>query len=291
MKMMLPLILAIGLCLSACAGTGGAAIESTPAPVATTEPASIPSATAAPTAIAARETPAQADNTQTGIGMMVQEYYDDVLAEIPLITYDGQREDLAEFDYKHPEIEFINNEIESGPLRIYHAYMQGEIEGDSLEIRSYPFMLDEEFIQVVTTCVVYPETVPEQYTRAWSYNFSRTRDRAFTVGEMLAQYGLTQESLHDIFLALYESDVQEERVYSVQATGFLINRVPAAPVTHFLLEVMLETQSDPWKDFFVYTPENEELEELDAALLFDPYVWEMVTMDPPLAYEMGAGAE
>lgn len=275
--MSLVLLFALALPAAACGGADKA-------PEAT--PASAPTATPVPTA-AATPAPVEAviDHSGAGIGMMIQEYFDNGFAEIPMITYDGQQQALAEFNYKDPEIEALNNAIKGGPLKLYQDYTEGKLDGDALEIRSYPFMMDDEFIQIVTTCVVYPETIPEETTRLWSYNFSKAENRAYDVDEMLAQYGLTQEALRGKFDALYESDVEGISVYSLEATGFLINRIPAAPVTHFLLEVMLETESDPWKSFFLYTPEHEELLELDHTLLFDPAEWDMVPMDPPLSYE------
>jgi hypothetical protein len=55
-------------------------------------------------------------------------------------------------------------------------------------------------------------------------------------------------------------------------------------VVQLLLEIVLEnTDADSWKYFFGYTPELNELVQLDSSCLFDPS--NMDEMNPPLSYQ------
>ena len=226
------------------------------------------------------------DNSQTRIEIMLQEYEEQVIAELLMISYDGQQAALEEFGGENPEIELINNEIMAGPLQMYQDYQNGDLaeQADSIDIHSYAFS-DEEFLQIITTCTVFPETQPELYTRMWSYNFSKSENKWITVDEMLEEYHITREDASEAFNSLYQSDYDNETVVGVEVTGFLINRVPATPKTHFLLEVTLETESDPYKSFFLYTPDNEEIEALTPGNAFSPDFYDMDSFDTPLLYE------
>ena len=226
------------------------------------------------------------DNSQTRIEIMLQEYEEQVIAELLMISYDGQQAALEEFGGENPEIELINNEIMAGPLQMYQDYQNGDLaeQADSIDIHSYAFS-DEEFLQIITTCTVFPETQPELYTRLWSYNFSKSENKWITVDEILDEYHITREDVSAAFNSLYQSDYDNETVVGVEVAGFLINRVPATPKTHFLLEVTLEMESDPYKSFFLYTPDNEEIEALTPGSAFSPDYYDMDSFDTPLLYE------
>ncbi len=223
---------------------------------------------------------ADIDNSETGIGVIYQEYEGDDIVEILMISYDGQQEALEEFGGKNPEIEMINNEIKAGPLALYQNYQENAVEGDSIDIRSYPFV-DDEYIQIITTATVYPEVVPEQNTRLWSYNFSKTENRYISVEEQMGEYGLTQESVSEQLKEIVD-DPDSGSVFSVEITGFFIDSASGQAVTHFLLEVMHEMESDPFKVFCMYTPDSGEFEELSSELLLDPDRYDLYEMDPTL---------
>lgn len=272
-KMMMLVLLA--LLLVGCNGTDQA--QTTP---------SIPAGQPTLTASASQEAELDMDHSETEIGVVRQEYGDSDTLEVLMVTYDGSQPALQQYGGKHPEIEMLNNQINADALKIYQDYEQEALELDTppngIEILSYP-LADEDFLQIITTCYVFPETRPDLYTRMWSYCYSLAEDRIITVEDMLADYELTVDDIGKAFAQLHEP-TDGETVVDMNVSGFVINRVPAKPVTHFLLEVMLETESDPYMCFYMYTPDNEELEELDPSMLLDPDAYDLLAMDPPLRY-------
>jgi hypothetical protein len=228
------------------------------------------------------------DNSETGVGVMIQEY-DGSTVEILMVQYDGQQEAFKEYNWRNPEIEMINNMIESGPLRMYHDFLNGDYDDDlyDIDIRSYPFE-DDDLVQIVTSCVGYSED-SNQYTKLWSYCFSKADNRIIELDEMLEEYEFTREEISEVFAELYRPDSAGERLVEAEVTGFLINNLPSRSVTNFLLEVTFEMEpaSVFFKEFYMYMPEYDEVMELNSFLLFDPDVFDMVKMDPPLVYEWG----
>lgn len=220
---------------------------------------------------------------------MTQAYEGDNIAEIPMIAYDGMQAALEAHGGKNPEIEAINNATKNGAQQVYNQFMEGGL-GESIEIRSYPFE-DEALIQVVTTSIVFPETQPELYSKISSINFDKTTNTWLQLPDMLAACGLNEQSANKQIEALYNANFAGQEsagsFESAAVTGFLINRAPGKPVTQFLVELFMANESDPYVGFFLFTPENDELVELDPYGLFNPNVFEMKAMDPPLAYERG----
>lgn len=217
------------------------------------------------------------DNTETGIGMMIDDFEDGNYVEIMFFQYDGQQAALEEYNWRNPEIEMINNIIQAEPWLIYDGFINDELEtdGSSIEIRSYPFA-DEDFVQIIITCVVYPETMPDLYTKLWSYNFGREDNMYIMLEDVLEGHSMDQDDIYDLFADWYDG---EAALVDVQATGFLIE----GNIAHFLLEVMLEGESDPYKEFYMYTPDSDEFVWLDPLNLFGdmfnaPPIW-LLTAD------------
>lgn len=282
MKRLLLLLLST-IMLAACNSNNGATPTATASPTGGTPAPSPQETTAAPTTTGDA---GQVDNSGTAVGMMMQEYVGNSVAEIPMFTYDGEQPALEEHGGKNPELEMLNNTIKAEIFQLYNDFNDGAIENaGSIDILSYPFNNDM-FAQVVVATGVYPDTNPEEHSMLRSYNFDKTENAAISVDEMMEEYEITLDDVGKSFGVLYEAD-NDDMVTQLQVTGFVINQVPAKPVTHFLLEVMFEPEGDPYKSFFMYTPDNEELEELDMHAMFDPDVYEMQPMDPPLAYESG----
>ncbi len=223
------------------------------------------------------------DNSETEIGIIYQEYDNNDIVEILMISYDGQQKALEQYNWKNPVLEMLNNEIKlssDGPVQIYQAY-RDEFIGNSIEIRSYPFV-DEDYIQIVTSCVVFPSLQPDLYDRMWSYNFDKKENKIIELDDALGDYNLTQDEISRLFTEQYTDE--ETKLVSVEVVGFVIHNMPGKPVTNFLLEVMRENYSDPYKDFAMYAPDYDEFIWLAPDCLFDPDVYDMPQLDPLLAY-------
>ena len=223
------------------------------------------------------------DNSATEIGVAIQEYEGDDVAEILIIRYDGEQKVLEEFGGLNPEIEMVNHEIEAQPLKLYHDFQDGKL-GDSLEIRSYPF-IDDDLIQIITSTVVYPETRPDLYSNLWSYNFSKAKNQFVMIDNILEDLNISREDISKKFNELYKSDFENEKIVEVQTTGFLIDNLNHKAITYLFLNVTLELESDPYSSFFIYSPVNNSLEILEPKCMFNPKKFKnMAPMDPPLAY-------
>lgn len=229
---------------------------------------------------------AEAGDLDAGIGVIRQEYTGDDIAEILMITYDGSLESLEEFGGKDPEIELINNDIRAWPLRIYQEYEEGrlEAEANSIEIRSYAFE-DDDYVQIITSCMVFPETRPDLYSKMWSWCYSKAEGRWVMLDDMMMESGLSFEGIEEAFAELYAPEFEGVSVESVETVGFLIDTASGEPVPRFILSAMVWTESDPWAEFFLYTPGEGSLEEIyTTGVSFSPDEYDMAVLDDPMLY-------
>jgi len=224
------------------------------------------------------------NNDSAVIGVMTQEYIGDNIAEILMINYDGSQPALARFGGRNPEIESFNNAIKFGIQQRYNEFMESDRAGRSIEIKSYPFT-SEDYLQIVMTSASYPSYGKDG--SMWSYNFNKKDNKFMALADVLAALGLNERMLAQRVKNMYVPEDPALAVGEVKATGFLISRGSAGPVTQLLLEVVLENYGrEPWKHFFSYTPALNELTRLNSNCLFDPH--DMDQMEPPLSYQREA---
>jgi hypothetical protein len=222
-------------------------------------------------------------NSDTHIGVIVQEYAQNNPVEILLIQYDGSLLDFEEFGGKNPEIEMLNHEIKAGPLKLYQDFQDGDL-GENIDILSYPFE-NEEFVQIVTTSVVYPETRPDLYTHLWSYNFNKTKNQFLDLDDIIKEAKLTRDDISSKFKQLYKTEDENEKILEVNVTGFLITKEDEKNITNLLIEATMELESDPYKGFYLYAPSKNELRGLSGRCLFKARDFgDLVAMDPPMEF-------
>lgn len=215
------------------------------------------------------------DNSNTKIAMMTQEYIDENIAEIPMISYDWGAPEFSEYGGKNPEIEALNNSIKFGLQMIYNDFMDSGAEG-SIEIRTYPFT-DDKYLQMVSTYVTYPSYGTDG--NITSYNFDKEENKFMALDDVINDANLTREDISEGIKELFEPEAEGDFVSEVSTTGFLIQN----GYTQFLNEVTVENpEAEPWVYFYSYYPETKELIRLNNYCLFDPYSMDM--MEPPLAY-------
>ena len=232
------------------------------------------------------------DNSQTEIGVMTQEYAGNNIAEILMIFYDGGQPVFEEYNWKNPEIEIINNTIKSGIQQLYNSFMlynnfmnnyNEEESSGWIEIKSYPFTSDE-WLQIVTTSVIYPTYGTDGDIE--SYNFNKTQNRYVTYYDAIEDLGLTEEIIiQNVKDSALDSQINDSSISigEVQIKGFLMIPGESDIYTLFLLEILLEnSESTSWKTFYAYVPQLAELYQLSSSCLFDPY--DMDEMNPPLSY-------
>ena len=249
------------------------------------QPASLPQSSPISTA---KDTPTDNPSTPTEssqsvgenarIGFLTQEYKDGNIAEIPYIEYDGET---------NPEIESINRAMNQGLQRVYDDFMNDP--GDNaamdqiIEIRSYPFT-SPDYLQVVTTCGFFPNLGYNGDIS--SINYDRNAKRWISNQEILDQLGMTEDDLSFKVGKLFEPTLTDEKIDTIKLGGFLIREGLEGPIVELLLAIT-SSSPDTWRmihDFYSYTPELDQLFQMNLMCLFDPAA--MDQMDPPLSYQI-----
>ncbi|MDR1293774.1 MAG: hypothetical protein LBK59_02255 [Bifidobacteriaceae bacterium] len=267
-----------------CAGSGG------------TGPAEAPSA---PGAVAASDTEtaigqavqpsSQVDNTATAIEVLEQSYENNDIAEILWLTYDGGLVALEETGGKNPQIEAINRDIRQTVFDPWEAGRGEELDWVDrfVEIRSYPFT-SEEYLQIVTTSVAYPNNGSAGALFSWV--FDRRANDWIQPEDVYADAGLSGAALLAAVAAAFAEDGDDGSVADVEPSGFVYIRGSDGWVPQFLLTVAgVDKEGGAWSEFFSYQlsdqsgdPATPSLTKLNRGLLFDPAAPDV--MDPPLLY-------
>lgn len=216
------------------------------------------------------------DNSSAKLTIMTQEYIDANIAEILMISYDGD---------VNPEIEAFNNAISASVQSTYDNFMESYNSTDDyswIEILSYPFTSDD-YLQFVTISCIYPTYGTDG--DLYSYNFDLKNNKFLSVDDALSDLSLDGDSVTDSVIELLESE-QNDNLTPIAANveGFLITKGPTGDITQLLLKVTFESiDGDFCDNFFAYTPELNEIFQLNPSVPFDPT--ELDQMDPPLYYE------
>lgn len=223
------------------------------------------------------------DNSKAQLTPMIQEYDNGNIVEILAISYDGGQPALEQYGWKNPEIESFNLTVRSGIQQQYFDFTDQNNGESRMEIRSYPFT-DERYLQVVTTAAVYPSygTDGELY----SYNFDKQVNRFLSINDALEEMGITEDTAAQSIREKADALLAQQSGMTagdVTLNGFLYVSSPDGRLTQFLASVDVVTDGDAWKTFFAYTPDLDELIQLNSQCLFDPS--EMDQMDPPLSYQ------
>jgi hypothetical protein len=275
-------VLAAGGLSAGCAGTpdGGGNPPPAGAGAATQAPPSFADA-------AADAAANQIDNTATGIVPREQVYDGGHIIEVLQLAYDGQQPALAATDGRNPVIDEINDNIEA---TVYGDYDTASGPDSWADIRSYPFT-SAEYLQIVTTGIVYPTYGTEGNVQSWV--FDRQANVWVQPEQVYAEAGLVGDALTEAVTAAFVPDSDAESVSGVEPSGFRYVQGPDGWIPEFLLKITVaNAQAEPWDGLFAYQPADAAgpaLIKLNAECLFDPA--DMDTMDRPLMYARGGGAE
>ena len=248
----------------------------------TTEPTTIETTTKAPTTTTQAPTEPPINPK---IGVTLQRYDKDNIAEILGIYYDGKQ--------TNPEIDAINRAIKTELKDLYDDFMSNYYEEDfsSIDIKSYPFTSDE-YLQIVSTYAVSP-SYSEGHMK--SYNYSKKEDRYITLADAMKHLGLTKDIIERKAKELYvpyapdnpNEFVEEEFIYKAEPVGFLIRQGEQGPYTTFLLEVSINSVYVSYMEpmLYAYIPQTNKLYYLNSCL-FDPSEMDqsVYNMERPLSY-------
>jgi hypothetical protein len=211
------------------------------------------------------------DQSGTYISLTTQEYDGTNIVEIPYIVYAEDR---------NPEIDSLNRSVNQGVQMIYENFLENQSDGESIEIRSYPFTTDK-YLQVVVTYITYP--IYGTDGEMFSINYDREADRAMSVLDL----GLSEDELLYEVGQAFVPEVEGSLIDEVRLVGFLMHETENGDVPELLLQIAVDTPgADVWEGFYSYMNDNNsntnDLIRLTSTCLFDPY--NMDQMDPPLAY-------
>lgn len=205
------------------------------------------------------------------ITFMTQDYSNDNIVEIPYLSYDGAT---------NYEIESINRSLVQGIQQIYNTFLENKSDNEWIEIKSYPFTHDNT-IQIVVTYCTFP--IYGTDGTLFSINYDKVAKKLLTTNDMLQKLGLSKENIVQNVKNLFVPETNSQYVGNVNISGFIMLPGYDKTYTHFLLEVVVENNdAEPWNRFYSYSPELNELTELNNYCLFDPS--ELDQTFPPLSY-------
>ncbi|MDR1559436.1 MAG: copper amine oxidase N-terminal domain-containing protein [Clostridiales bacterium] len=213
------------------------------------------------------------DLIEPRIGFITQEYAGDNIAEIPYIEYAEER---------NSEIDAINRSLNQGIQQQYEEFMSSADDVYWMEIKSYPFSADSQYLQVVVTSVEYPTYGTDG--DLFSINYDKEAGKWLTIDDALKLENMDTDTLIDEVKRLFEPEVSTQSIDEVKIAGFLLRGAQLRHYAEFLLEIdVANSAAEPWKCFYSYSPQLDRLVRLDSNCLFEPL--EMDQMDPPLSYQ------
>ncbi len=171
------------------------------------------------------------DNSETEIGMSIQEYNDNSFVEIPLIKYDGGQEVFAEYNYRNPTLQLIENSIDGQFLELYRNYWNEEAENSDVYIATYPFD-NGDVIQLVITADIKPEG-QDRIREVASYAFRRSDNAYLELDYALGNDFETADNI--IKIAKEELSKKNVTVESISIDGFIEHQYGEQLFTIYLL--------------------------------------------------------
>jgi hypothetical protein len=193
----------------------------------------------------------------------------------------------ADFDDYTPGMIEMNDAIYDGVgLRIeeYEDVLEAaendpESDFGGVLVFGYSFT-DKNFIQIYNTVLEYPAygTSGDIY----GYVYDIANDDYITLDEFLEGIGTDNETLIDEITAIYSDANPDVTIGDISIKTFYLAQDPDGEYIYaFLFEMVTNNaDGDPWKHFFMYTPYDADVFELNSEQLFDPSSVDVY--DPPL---------
>ncbi len=226
----------------------------------------------------AEPTPTEEKAANVKIVMSTQKYEGDNIVEIPYFEYSGEKNEV---------IDEINTGYNMGLSQVYTDFQKNAVNGEWIEIRSFPFT-SKKYLQVISTYCIFPTYGTDG--SIISVNYDIDQNRWITIPDAMAYSRIDETSLLDEVDSLFtpEYDGQQISEKDVKTAGFLIKSGgdTGADYIQFLLEITLSNAyGDSWKTFYSYTPYFNELYPMNKSFLYDET--QADKMNPPLFYEFG----
>jgi hypothetical protein len=270
--------------LSACGNTEPTAAEATTSAeaatvaVATTVAATT-TAAASTTAVTTAET---AEKENTSIDVSAEVFY---LANTEFSTIEAIQ--LSSWDDFTPGMAETNDAIYNDVYsRIENFEEKDDLpEGYGILVYAYSFT-DENYIQIYHTVLEYPT-----YGTAgdlFGYVYDIANDDYITLDEFLTSNYVTAEEITEEIVTLYSEDKPTDSIGGVYLKTFNLSMDPQgnySPSILFEMEVTASEAGDPYKGFYVYSPVDDDVWELNSEQLFDPS--SVDEYDPPLHCQEG----
>jgi hypothetical protein len=293
--------LAITLTLSACGGAEPTAAETaaaseTAATTAaetkaerTTEAEVKAETTAAATETAAPETTEAEIATATeGIvypAVTIQDYAG--IAMVEIIELETDTEELS------PAMVEMNIDISDNVIKRYEDSLEmfnasgedAESYRGGIDINAYSFT-DENYIQVYNTILNTPTYGTTGDLFGFVYDIKN--DNYITLGEYCSSVGVTEYDLMNEIADIAHEKYPDDYIGEISVKAFNLSKGPDGNyVTSYLfeMETIAPEAGEPYKHFFLYTPYDNDIMEMNGTQLFDPS--SVDAYDPPIRSQEG----
>jgi hypothetical protein len=193
------------------------------------------------------------------------EFYTPAMTELNEAIYNSVGERINSFDVKREE--------------------EGEDFFNGLDVRAYSIS-DENVIQIYYTVLEYPTygTAGDLY----GFVYDIAEDDYITLEEFTEAAGTDFEILTEEIVGIYSAENPDDTIGGVYIKTFNLAQGPDGEYVYgYLLEMeVTPPEGDvPWKGFYMYTPYDGLLFEMNEEQLFDPY--SVDEYDPPIRSNPG----
>ena len=179
------------------------------------------------------------------------------------------------FNYEDMTFASLNDRIQEelwGPVR-----MTEDSDVEWPDVRSY-FFTDDDYLQVVSTIVIYPNYATKG--DVYSYNYDKTNQRAMTNEDGLKAAGITEEELLDRVASAYKPEGEGEVYDRAELGGFRIKR---DGTVDFYLKVFINNDlADDHSEIAVYQMSDGSLTFYDGEELIDASQTDI--LNPPMTH-------
>jgi hypothetical protein len=271
----------IAVTLTACGKTEPTAAEATTTAAATT--AAVTAAATTTTAAAATtntETEAVPADDAIFPVLAFQDYTDLAMIEYIELSADFQTYTPAMVELNDAVYEEVGNRINRYEELLEESENNTKNYIGGINIWGYSIS-DENYIQIYHTILEYPTYGTEGDLFGFVYDIAE--DDYVTLDEFMETVGTTADELSDEITEIFASTNPTDTVNSVNIKTFNLMLSPDGEYSYgfmFEMETTAEKAEESWKRFYMYTPFDGEVWEMNSEQLFDPYSVDQY--DPPL---------
>jgi hypothetical protein len=276
------ILLTLMCILSACNKAEPIAAVSATAAATTTIAATTTAATAATTAKATTSGTAAEEITGESVypEVTMQSYTDTEMLEVIELGTDNEEFSTAMTEMNADIKKNVLDEIERYEELLSDSNFNTDYYVGGINVWAYSIS-DENYIQIYNTVFEYPTygTAGELF----GFVYDIAEDDYVTLDEFMERIGTTADDLTYEITEIYAASKPTDTVGGVYIKTFNLMKGPDGEYSYgfmFEMEVTPEGGDVPYKGFYMYTPFDGDVWEMNSEQLFDPYSVDQY--DPPL---------